>query len=55
VALTRTERKGMPRKESLVQTIRECVDSFPQVFVLASDNMRNKKLQEVRSRWGESR
>lgn len=55
VSLTKTQKKGMPLKQALVNEIRECVDKYARLFTFSVHNMRNSKLKDVRQQWKHSR
>lgn len=42
-------------KQTLVESIRECVDTYSNLFVFAYDNMRASKFKDVRGLWADSR
>ena len=42
VALTAVKKKDRQWKESLVQSIRDCISEYPSVFVFRCENMRNE-------------
>ena len=48
VTLSKTQSKGRARKESLVDEVRGCADSFKAAYVINAQNMRNTALKEVR-------
>jgi len=45
----------MEQKKNLVQTVRENVDTYSNIFVFSVENMRNNKLKDVRLEWKHSR
>jgi len=49
VSMTQAKKKGREGKESLVEQIRESVDSFPHVYVFAIENVRNSLLKDIRT------
>mmetsp|Transcript_57780 Transcript_57780/g.95492 ORF Transcript_57780/g.95492 Transcript_57780/m.95492 type:complete len:221 (+) Transcript_57780:24-686(+) len=55
VTLSKTQKKGRSRKESIINEIRECVDRFATIYVFAAHNMRNSALKDVRARLKSSR
>ncbi|KAL1496638.1 hypothetical protein AB1Y20_014241 [Prymnesium parvum] len=55
VTLSKTQKKGRARKESIVDEVRHCVDTFQALYVFTSDNMRNAALKTVRQKLRESR
>jgi len=48
ITLSKTQKKGRARKESIVDEVRGCVDSYKACYVFSSDNMRNAALKNVR-------
>ena len=48
ITLSKTQKKGRARKESLVDEVRECCDQYSSAFVVDAQNMRNAALKEVR-------
>lgn len=55
VSLTQTKKKGLPRKQNLIQEVRDAFDKYDKVFVYSVSNMRNTKLKDVRQEWKDSR
>ncbi|KAG8569904.1 hypothetical protein GDO81_014591 [Engystomops pustulosus] len=55
VSLTKTAKKGLQVKQSLIEELRKCVDTYNYVFVVSVENMRNNKLKDVRNAWKHSR
>ncbi|CAH2318376.1 mRNA turnover 4 homolog [Pelobates cultripes] len=55
VSLTKTAKKGLQAKQSLIEELRKCVDTYQYLFVLSVENMRNNKLKDVRNAWKHSR
>ncbi|XP_072282211.1 mRNA turnover protein 4 homolog [Pyxicephalus adspersus] len=55
VSLTKTAKKGLEVKQSLIEELRKCVDTYKYLFVLSVENMRNNKLKDVRNAWKHSR
>ena len=53
VALTKTKTDRKALKEGLVETVRECVDKYPNLFVINFDNLRSTKLKELRREWAD--
>lgn len=47
--LTKAKKKGREHKERLIGDLRECLDSYANVFLFSVENMRNDKLKEVRA------
>ena len=48
VALTKVKKKDRLWKESLVQSIRDCIAQYPSVFVFRCENMRNETFKRLR-------
>lgn len=46
--LTKTAAKGRPGKESLVNQLRDALDSYSNVFVYSVKNMRNQHLKQIK-------
>jgi mRNA turnover protein 4 len=57
VALTATRKRvvGREAKQSLLNDMRNLVDTFERIFIFSTVNMRNVKLKELRSEWRDSR
>ncbi|XP_053307896.1 mRNA turnover protein 4 homolog [Spea bombifrons] len=55
VSLTKTTKKGLQVKQTLIEELRKCVDTYKYLFVLSVENMRNNKLKDVRNAWKHSR
>ena len=55
ITLSKTQKKGRARKESIVDEVRGCVDNFKACYVFTSDNMRNVALKNVRQQLKGSR
>ena len=53
--MTNTRKKGMERKSSLVQEVRDCCDQYVNIYVFSIENMRNSLLKDVRMEWKHSR
>jgi len=49
VTLTKVKRKGKESKLKLVDVIRQCVDSYQNLFAFSCDNMRSSKLAALRA------
>jgi mRNA turnover protein 4 len=49
VTLSKTQKKGRVRKESLMEEVRACVDQYSSLYVFTADNMRNAALKDVRA------
>lgn len=54
-SLTNTRKKGLDRKSSLLQDVRDCCDRYSYLFLFGVENMRNNKIKDVRSKWKDSR
>ncbi|NWU90611.1 MRT4 protein, partial [Upupa epops] len=54
VSLTRTRKKGLEAKQTLITELRRCVDTYKYIFVFSVANMRNNKLKDVRNAWKHS-
>ena len=54
-SLTNTRKKGLERKASLLQDVRDCCDQYSNLYVFSVENMRNSKLKDVRTEWKHSR
>ncbi|MCO5557954.1 hypothetical protein L7F22_011528 [Adiantum nelumboides] len=48
VTLSKTKKKGRGSKESLVKTVRECLEEYSSLYIFAFENMRNTKFKEFR-------
>ncbi|XP_051895475.1 mRNA turnover protein 4 homolog [Pristis pectinata] len=55
VSLTKTTKKGLQIKQSLIEELRKCVDTYTNLFVFSVKNMRNNKLKDMRCAWKHSR
>ncbi|XP_014246625.1 mRNA turnover protein 4 homolog [Cimex lectularius] len=55
VSLTKTTKKGLQAKHSLVEQIRKSVEQYKNIFVFSVENMRNGKLKNLRGDWNDSR
>lgn len=55
VSLTKTKKKGLESRQSLIQKIRESVDAYERIFLLSIANMRATCLAEIRSDLKKSR
>lgn len=57
VALTATRKRvvGRDAKQLLLNDVRNLVDTFENIFVFSTENMRNVKLKDLRSEWKDSR
>lgn len=55
VSLTKTAKKGLESKQSLIEELRKCVDVYRHVFIFSVENMRNNKLKDIRTAWKHSR
>jgi mRNA turnover protein 4 len=52
--LSKTKKKGREQKESLVSTVRQCLDEYASLYVFTFENMRNGKFKELREKMKES-
>ncbi|XP_042510470.1 mRNA turnover protein 4 homolog [Macadamia integrifolia] len=48
VTLSKTTKKGRGHKESIVNSIRQAVESYNSIYVFSFENMRNQKFKEFR-------
>ncbi|XP_063071786.1 mRNA turnover protein 4 homolog [Engraulis encrasicolus] len=55
VSLTKTAKKGLESKQTLIEELRKCVDIYRHVFIFSVENMRNNKLKDIRTAWKHSR
>lgn len=57
MALTATKKRvvGRDSKQMLLNEIRQFVDTFENIFIFSTENMRNAKLKQLRSEWKDSR
>lgn len=55
VTLTKTKSKGRDAKQTLIENIREAVDSYENLFVLHYENMRSSSFKDVRIQFRDSR
>ncbi|CAI5783009.1 turnover 4 homolog [Podarcis lilfordi] len=55
VSLTKTTKKGLEVKQSLIEELRKCVDTYKYLFIFSIANMRNNKLKDIRNAWKHSR
>lgn len=55
VSLTKTYSKGKTLKTKLVESLREALDEYDNVFVLRYDNMRAALFKDVRNDWKDSK
>ncbi|XP_006783310.1 mRNA turnover protein 4 homolog [Neolamprologus brichardi] len=55
ISLTKTAKKGLESKQKLIQELRECVDTYRNLFIFSVANMRNNKLKDIRTAWKHSR
>jgi mRNA turnover protein 4 len=54
-SMTNTRKKGLERKSSLLQEVRDCCDKYSSAFLFSVENMRNNKLKDIRTEWKHSR
>jgi mRNA turnover protein 4 len=55
ITLSKTQKKGRVRKESLMEEVRACVDQYQSLYVFTATNMRNAALKDVRASLKSSR
>ncbi|XP_050443476.1 mRNA turnover protein 4 homolog [Adelges cooleyi] len=55
ISLTRTTKQGSKLKQSIMEKLRDAVETYENIFVFYTDNMRNGKLKDVRNEWKDSR
>merc|ERR1719192_1313779 len=56
ISLTKVEKKsGLETKQKVVDSVRNCVDTYARIFVFKTENSRNNKLKEVREKWSHSK
>jgi len=55
VSLARTSASGKQGKTKLMESIRDALEEYKNVYVFATHNMRTTPLKEVRSKWNSSR
>ena len=48
VTLSKAQKKGRARKESIMDEVRSCFDTYSSVYVFTAANMRNAALKDVR-------
>lgn len=48
MTLSKTKKKGKVQKESLVKSVRDCLDEYSSVYVFSFENMRNTKFKEFK-------
>jgi hypothetical protein len=48
VTLSKTKKKGKVQKESLVKSVRDCLDDYSSIYVFSFENMRNTKFKEFK-------
>jgi ribosomal protein L10 len=53
VALTKTKPDRKALKEGVVQTVRDSVDKYTNLFVVSFENLRSTKFKELRREWAE--
>jgi len=49
ITLTKVKRKGKEMKSKLIDDIRQSVDTYPNIFAFAFDNMRNSNMAIIRN------
>jgi mRNA turnover protein 4 len=50
VTLSKTKKKGKEQKESLVKTVRDCLDEYSSLYIFSYENMRNTKFKEFKDK-----
>ncbi|CAF0877985.1 unnamed protein product [Brachionus calyciflorus] len=55
VSLTATKKKGLEFKQNLITEIRECLDTYENLFIISMFNQRNLFLKELRQEWSDSK
>ena len=55
VTLSKTQKKGRARKETILQEVRGCVGQYGAAYVFTAENMRNAALKDVRAKLASSR
>nr|CAG4636439.1 EOG090X0BJA [Eubosmina coregoni]SVE70003.1 EOG090X0BJA [Eubosmina coregoni] len=55
ISLTQTKKKGLSGKQTLVEDVRSCVDTYSHIYLFSVQNMRNNKLKFIRNEWKDSR
>lgn len=55
VTLSKTQKKGRARKQTIVEEVRTCADAFSSAYVVSAENMRNSALKDVRGKLAGSR
>jgi len=53
--LGQVKKQGRKRKEAIVETILECLDTYSHVYVFSMDNMRTSIVKELRQKFAEDR
>jgi mRNA turnover protein 4 len=55
VSLTKTDKKGLANKQSIIEEIQQAVEKYESIYIFYIQNMRNNKLKEIRTEWKNSR
>lgn len=55
VSLTKTKGKGRDLKSKLIESLRENVDEYENIFVVSFENLRASRFKDIRMDWRESR
>lgn len=55
ISLTKTVKKGLEVKQKLITELRQCVDTYRNLFIFSVANMRNNKIKDIRTAWKHSR
>lgn len=50
VTLSKTKKKGKEQKESLVKSVRDCLDEYASLYIFSFVNMRNTKFKEFKEK-----
>lgn len=48
MTLSKTKKKGRENKESLVKSVRQCLEDYSTLYIFGFENMRNTKFKEFR-------
>lgn len=55
VTLSKTQKKGRDRKQTIIDEVQHCCDTFRSCYAFDADNMRNAALKDVRAKLTGSR
>lgn len=50
VTLSKTKKRGKEQKESLVKSVRDCLDEYMSLYIFSFENMRNTKFKEFKEK-----